>query len=346
MKTRITELFGIRYPIVLSGMSWISVPKMVAAVSEAGGLGILATGPLSADEARASIREIRRLTDKPFGANASLMLPGAQDNARVLIGEKVPVINFALGKGDWLVKEAHAYGGKVISTVTNYHHASRAQDYGADAVIATGHEAAGHGGAATSLVLIPHLVDKLQIPVIAAGGFADGRGLAAALSLGADAIAMGSRFMTTRESALHANFKKKSIEKDIYDTLYSTRFDGIPCRLMDNPASRKALKRGLNLPAAFFNARLIAAQMKMPFLKLFFGVMFSGWKNARQLAYFANAFKLILEATEKGDTEGGLLPVGQVTGLIHDEPAVAELIERIVTEADAIQKKMAVALAQ
>jgi enoyl-[acyl-carrier protein] reductase II len=103
MKTRITELFGIRYPIVLSGMSWISVPKMVAAVSEAGGLGILATGLLSADGARALIREIRRLTDKPFGADASLMLPGAQDNARVLIEEKVPVINCALGKGDWLV---------------------------------------------------------------------------------------------------------------------------------------------------------------------------------------------------------------------------------------------------
>jgi enoyl-[acyl-carrier protein] reductase II len=317
---------------------------MVAAVSGAGGLGILATGPLSADETRASIREIRKLTDKPFGANASLMLPGAQDNARILIEEKVPVINFALGKGDWLVKEAHAYGGKVIATVTNYHHASRAQDYGADAVIATGHEAAGHGGAATSMVLIPHLVDKLKIPVIAAGGFADGRGLAAALSLGADAIAMGSRFMTTQESALHANFKALSIKKDIYDTLYSTRFDGIPCRLVDNPAAQKALKRGLNLPAAFFNARLIASQMKMPFFKLFIGVMLSGWKNARQLAYFANAFKLILDATEGGDTEGGLLPVGQATGLIHDEPTVAELMARIVAEAETVQQKVAAAL--
>jgi len=343
MKTRITELFGIKYPIILSGMSWISVPKMVAAVSGAGGLGILATGPLSADETRASIREIRKLTDKPFGANASLMLPGAQDNARILLEEKVPVINFALGKGDWLVKEAHAYGGKVIATVTNYHHASRAQDYGVDAVIATGHEAAGHGGPATSLVLIPHLVDRLKIPVIAAGGFADGRGFAAALSLGADAIAMGSRFMTTKESALHANFKEMSIKKDIYDTLYSTHFDGIPCRLIDNPAARKALKRGFNLPAAFFNARIIASQMKMPFFKLFVGVMFSGWKNARQLAYFANAFKLILDATEGGDTEGGFLPVGQAMGLLHDEPTVAELMVRIVAEAETVQQKMAAA---
>lgn len=344
MKTRITEIFGIKYPIILSGMSWISVPKMVAAVSNAGGLGILSTGSLSADETRASIREIRKLTDKPFGANASLMLPGAQENAHILIEEKVPIINFALGKGDWLVKEAHAYGGRVIATVTNDHHAVRAQDYGADAVIATGHEAAGHGGVATSLVLIPHLVDKLKIPVIAAGGFADGRGLAAALSLGADAIAMGSRFMTTKESTLHAKFKDLSIQKDINDTLYSTRFDGIPCRLIDNPAARKALNRRLNLPAAFFNARIIAKQMKMPFFKLFFGVMLSGWKNARQLAYFANAYKLILVATEDGDTERGFLPVGQSMGLIHDEPSVAELIERIVEEAREVQAKLSVSL--
>lgn len=112
MKTRITELFGVKYPILLSGMSWISVPKMVAAVSNAGGLGLLATGPLSVQQTRQSIREIRKLTDKPFGANASLMFPGAADNAKVLLEEQVPVINFALGKGDWIVQEAHRYGEK------------------------------------------------------------------------------------------------------------------------------------------------------------------------------------------------------------------------------------------
>ncbi len=336
MKTKITEMFGIEYPIVLSGMSWISVPKMVAAVCNAGGLGILATGPLDPDQARAAIREIRSLTDKPFGANTSLVLPGARDNARVLIEERVPVINYALGKGDWLIREVHAYGGKVISTVVNDHHALRAQDQGADAVIATGHEAAGHGGDATTLILVPHLVDMLKIPVIAAGGFADGRGLAAALSLGASAIAMGTRFMTTRESALHPNYKRKSIEKDIYGTLYSTRFDGIPCRVMDNRISRAMLKKRLNLPAAFFNSQIIAKQLHLPYWKLFFGVLLSGWKSARQLAYFANAYKLILAATEQGDTEGGLLPMGQVTGMIQDEPTVAELMERIVQEAKSV----------
>jgi len=265
MKTKITELFGIKYPILLSGMSWISVPKMVAAVSNAGGLGILATGPLNAEQTRAAIKEIRSLTDKPFGANATLLFPGAMENAKVLLDEKVPVINFSLGKGDWIVKEAHGYGGKVVATVVNARHAKRAQDYGCDAVIATGHEAAAHGEHVTSLVLIPSLLDAVKIPVIGAGGFADGRGLAAALALGAEGIAMGTRFMTTRESPLHEVYKKLSIEKDVEDTLYSDRFDGLLCRIMKTDAAERAIRRGLNLPAAFFNAQDIAKQLKLPF---------------------------------------------------------------------------------
>ena len=344
MKTRITELFGIEHPIILSGMSWISVPRMVAAVSNAGGLGILATGPLNADLTRQAIREIRLLTKKPFGANASLLFPGAAENAKVLLEEKVPVINFALGKGDWLVKAAHEYGGKVVATVVNAHHAKRAQDYGADAVIATGHEAAAHGEAVTSFVLIPSLVDLLEIPVIAAGGVADGRGLAAALALGAEGVAMGTRFMTTKESSLHDHYKKLSIEKGIMDTLYSARFDGLGCRVLKTDAAEQALRRGLDLPAAFFNAREIAAQLRMPFLKLFVGVLASGWKSARQLAFLANGFKAFRVATEEGDSERGLLPVGQSTGLIHDEPTVKEVIDRIVAEAVQVRTRLDVAI--
>jgi len=341
MKTRITELFGIEHPIILSGMSWISVPKMVAAVSNAGGLGILATGPLDADRTRQAIREIRSLTQKPFGANASLLFPGAAENAKVLLEEKVPVINFALGKGDWIVKAAHEYGGKVIATVVNARHAKRAQDYGADGVIATGYEAAAHGEEVTSFVLIPSLVDVLEIPVIAAGGIADGRGLAAALALGAEGVAMGSRFMTTKESPLHAHFKKLSIEKGVMDTLYSARFDGLGCRVMKTDAAERAIRRGLDLPAAFFNSREIAAQLHIPFLKLFIGVLASGWKNARQLAYLANGFKAMRVATEEGDIERGVLPVGQATGLIHDEPTVAEVVARIVAEAEQVKDRLA-----
>jgi enoyl-[acyl-carrier protein] reductase II len=344
MKTRITEMVGIKYPIVLSGMSWISTPKMVAAVSNAGGLGILATGPLSHKQTREAIAEIRKLTDKPFGANASLMFPGAAENAKVLLQEKVSVINFALGKGDWIVNEAHKYGGKVFATVVNLRHAKRAQDYGSDAVIATGQEAAAHGEDVTSLVLIPHLAENLKIPVIAAGGFADGRGLAAALALGAEGIAMGTRLMTTKESPLHDNYKKMTLENQVYDTLFSKRFDGILCRVMKTDAAKRALKKGLNLPAAFFNSREIAKQVNVPYFKLFVGVLASGWSNARQLAFMANAFQAIKEATEDGNTKTGVLPVGQVQGLISDQPTVAQLFERMVKEAQAAQAKVNAAL--
>ena len=345
MKTRITELFGIQYPILLSGMSWISVPRMVAAVSNAGGLGILATGPMDPSQTRKAIQEIRKLTDKPFGCNATLLMPGAAENAKVLLKEQVPVINFALGKGDWLVKDAHKYGGKVIATVVNARHAKRAQDYGADGVIATGNEAAAHGEALTSMVLIPSLVDAIHIPVIAAGGIADGRGLAAALALGAEGVALGTRLMTTQESPLHENFKKLSIEKDVTDTLYSTRVDGIWCRVMKTDAAVKAIKKGLDLPAAFVNSQDIARQMKMPYLKLFIGILASGLNNAYKMAFMANGFKAFKLATEDGDVEKGILPVGQVMGLIQDEPTVAELFERIVAEAKEVQQKLAAKMA-
>jgi enoyl-[acyl-carrier protein] reductase II len=345
MKTKLTEMVGIKYPIVLSGMSWISVPKMVAAVSNAGGLGILATGPLNSEQTRKAVREIRSLTDKPFGANASLMFPGAAENAKVLLQEQVPVINFALGKGDWIVKEAHKYGGKVFATVVNVRHARRAEDFGTDAVIATGQEAAAHGEDVTSLVLIPHLAENLTIPVIGAGGFADGRGLAAALALGASGVAMGTRLMTTKESPLHENYKRFTMEKDVYDTLFSKRFDGILCRVMKTDAAKRAMKKGLNWPAAFFNSRDIAAQVGIPYWKLFIGVLMSGYANARQLAYMANAFKAIKVATEDGDSKTGVLPVGQVQGLIHDQPSVQELFERIVEEAKQAQGKVNEALA-
>ena len=345
MKTRITELFGIKYPILLSGMSWISVPRMVAAVSNAGGLGILATGPMDPSQTRKAIQEIRQLTDKPFGCNATLLMPGAAENAKVLLEEQVPVINFALGKGDWLVKDAHKYGGKVIATVVNARHAKRAQDYGADGVIATGNEAAAHGEALTSMVLIPSLVDAIHIPVIAAGGIADGRGLAAALALGAEGVALGTRLMTTQESPLHKNFKKMSIEKDVTDTLYSTRVDGIWCRVMKTDAAVKAIKKGLDLSAAFVNSQDIARQMKMPYLKLFIGILASGLNNAYKMAFMANGFKAFKLATEDGDVEKGILPVGQVMGLIRDEPTVAELFERIVAEAKEVQQQLAAKMA-
>jgi len=345
MKTRVTELLSIRYPILLSGMSWVSVPSLVAAVSEAGGLGILATGVFNAAQTREAIRAVRARTGKPFGANVTLYFPGARENAEVLLEERVPVINFSMGKGDWLVKAAHEYGGKVVATVTTVKHAEAVAAYGTDAVIVTGHEAAAHGGDVTSLVLVPRIADAVTVPIVAAGGFADGRGLAAALALGADGIAMGTRFMSTIESPVHERAKRFAVETDSDGTVYSVRFDGQPCRVMRSAAAERAMHRGLDLKRALFASREIAVAMQVPHWKLALGVLASGWKNTRQLAHLATAFRAFRLATEEGDETRGVLPLGQVTGLVHDLPTVAAVIERIVTEAATAQAAVAAKVA-
>jgi enoyl-[acyl-carrier protein] reductase II len=344
MKTRITELFGIKYPILLSGMSFVSLPELVASVSNAGGLGILATGNLSPKQTRESIAKIRTLTDKPFGANATLMFPGAIENAKVILEEKVPVINFALGKGDWIVKEANKYGGKVIATVVNSRHAKRAAEYGCAAVIATGFEAAAHGDVATSLVLIPSLAGQLDIPVIAAGGFGTGQGLVAALSLGAEGIAMGSRFSNTVESPVHENAKKLTIEKGITDTIYSERFDGMPARAMDTPGARKAMKRRAGVWDAFLSSFEIAKEMNMPYHKLVMQTFSAGLVKMIKLVYLAKGFRSFRWSIVDGDCDKGVYPIGQVTGLINDVPTVAELLERIEAEAKQAQAKIGAAV--
>lgn len=235
MRTAVTELFGIKYPVLLAGMGRVARPKMVAAVSNAGGLGILGTGPSPPELTREYIREVRSLTDKPFGANTPLALPNGMENAEVVLQEKVPVINYSMGKGDWIVKRARTYGGRVMASVNSLHLAQRAQAHGVDAIIATGHEAAGHAGEITTFVLIPRLAEVMKIPIVAAGGIANGAGLVAALALGAGGVSMGTRFLTTQESPMHANFKNRAVELDIGDTLWSDRFDGIPCRMMKTP---------------------------------------------------------------------------------------------------------------
>ncbi len=332
MQTRVTDLLNIQYPIILPGMSWISTPELVAAVSNAGGLGILALGPLSPEQTKASILKVRRLTDKPFGVGCTLLMPGAKENAEVALELQVPVINFSLGKADWLIKRCHAYGGKVIATVTTAKHALAAQAQGADIIMATGHEAAAHGGDVTSLVLVPSLVDILQVPVIGCGGFADHRGLAAALALGADGIAMGSRLATCLESPVHQQTKQAVLDKDQHATIYSSNFDGLPARYMQTNMAEKLTRKPMNFFMAAWQAMLAARQLNISLWKILAGLIVEP-KKIRLLACFGAATPRLKAATEQGDLNTGMQFIGQSQGLIHDIPTAQALIERTIHEA-------------
>lgn len=332
MRTRITELLGVRYPVILPGMSWISTPELVAAVSNAGGLGILALGPLSVEQTRQSIQRVRELTDKPFGVNCALLMPGAKENAEVALELQVPVINFSLGKGDWLIQKCHAYGGKVIATVTTAKHAQAAEAQGVDALLVTGHEAAAHGGEVTSLVLVPALVDAVKIPVIACGGFADQRGLLAALALGAEGVAMGSRFATCRESPLHQNVKQAVVAKDQHDTIYSPHFDGLPARYMATPTAQRLTRRPMPFLLTVWQALLAAGQLRIPLWKIFAGLLAEP-KQIRLLACFGAATPRLKAATEAGDLTKGMQFIGQSQGLIRDVVSADEVIQRLINDA-------------
>ncbi len=340
MKTRITELFGIKYPIVLPGMSWISTPELVAAVCNAGGIGWLATGPLSTKQTEASIKKIRELTKKPFGAGATLLMPGAKENLEVLIDMQVPVINVSLGKPDDIVKRVHKYGGKVIQTVIGEKHANAAVKGGVDALQVTGYEAAAHGGKVANLCLIPAIREKFDLPIVASGGFATGQGLAAALALGADAVAMGTRLATTKESPVHERTKQAHLDAGIEDTLYSDRFDGLWCRVLKSKSSEKSIKNGMNLFRAALVGPSIAKSMDLPLMKVMLGMLAQPDKMMT-LAHMATAFGKIQAATEQGDWDKkGVELIGQCCGLIHDMPTVKETIERIVKEAQATNTKV------
>ncbi len=340
MKTRITELFGIEHPLILPGMTYISVPELVAAVCNAGGLGIMASGGMSAEQCRAGIRRIRELTNKPFGVGVSLIMPSASDCAEVALEEQVPVINFSLGKGDWIVKRAHAYGGKVIATVVTEKHARSAVKMGVDALLVTGHEAAAHGGEVTTLVLVPAIRDAVDVPIIAAGGFADGRGLMAALSLGADAIALGTRLAASRESPLHATTKELVVRKQIDETIYSANFDGLPCRVMRTETAERLTRKRLGLFSALWRALQVARELKTPLRKLVRDLLQQGLKTTLQLAYFGAASLAIRASIQDGDHTKGVQLIGQAQGLVHDVPGVAELFSKVMAQAESVRQNL------
>ncbi|MGD0855081.1 MAG: nitronate monooxygenase [Dehalococcoidia bacterium] len=343
IKTPMTELFGCKYPIMLAGMNWITTPKLVAAVCNAGGLGIFATARCTLEETRKNIREIRNLTDKPFGINQILNLgPIAKETIEVAIEEKVPVINYTLGK-PWFIDKVHAYGGKVLGTTATVKHALKAQEIGCDAIVITGLEAAAHGEEATTLVLLPIVASKVKIPVISAGGFQNGGGLIAALALGASGISMGTRFAMTQESPVHDNFKQYCMKATENDTLRSERFDGMPSRLLKTSVTERLVKSRFPLAEAILGAMQIKQMLNLSwgqFIGMSIKMMTAEeshplWTQARQAAFSYRALKGIYD----GDMQEGVFVAGQVVGACEDLPAVKVLVDRIMSEAEQFIKK-------
>ena len=337
LKTRMTELFGIEHPMMLAGMNWITDAKFVAAVSNAGALGFLATARYTPDELLEQIREIKKLTERPFGANV-ILRPGAAEKMKVVISEKVPVVNYTLGK-PWFVDQVHAYGGKIIGTTALAKHAAKAAQLGSDAVVVTGHEAAAHGDRATSLVLTAIASTTVKAPIIAAGGFYDGRGLAAALSLGAEGISMGTRFMLTKECILHENFKKLCLAATEQDTLYDTVFDGMLARILKSKATEEVQKKGFSAMERYRSAMKIRKVLNLSYAEFFMmglKTMMSGEDSASLWVQANNAAGAVrsMQGIFDGDTEKGWLYAGQSVGGIDDVPTVKELLRRIISEAE------------
>lgn len=302
MKTRVTDMLGIEYPIIQGGMAWVAEYHLAAAVSEAGGLGILGAGGAPAQWVREQIGKVRETTRNPFGVNLMLMNPEADAIARVIAEEKVKVVTTGAGNPGKYVAMWKEAGVKVIPVVASVAMARMMERAGADAVVAEGTESGGHIGAATTMTLVPQVADAVHIPVIAAGGIADGRGLAAAFMLGAEAVQMGTRFIVARESIVHENYKKKVIDARDIDSEVTGMSHGHPVRQLRNQMTREYLKRE-KAGASF--------------------------EELEQLTLGA-----LRKAVVEGDAESGTLMAGQIAGLVYKEQTCGEMIAEIMEQAE------------
>lgn len=306
MKTRITELLGIDYPIIQGGMAWVAEHHLAAAVSEAGGLGIIGAASAPAEIVREEIRKAKELTDKPIGVNIMLMNPNAPEVAQVVVEEGVPVVTTGAGNPGRLIPIWKEAGVKVIPVVASAAMARMMERAGADAVVAEGNESGGHIGELTTMTLVPQVVDAVHIPVIAAGGIADGRGFAAAFMLGAEAVQMGTRFVAAVESIVHPNYKERIIKAKDIDSEVTGRSTGHPIRVLRNQMSREYLKmekEGAGL-------------------------------EELEVLTLGSLRKAVMD----GDVKGGSLMAGQIAGLVKQENTCAEIIDEIMEHAEKLLK--------
>ena len=298
MKTEITELLGIEYPVIQGGMAWVAECHLAAAVSNAGGLGLIAAGGAPAEWVREQIRETKKLTDKPFGVNIMLMNPESEKVAKVIVEEGVKVVTTGAGSPEKYMADWKAAGVKVIPVVASVALAKRMERCGADAVVAEGTEAGGHIGELTTMVLVPQVVDAVNIPVIAAGGIADGRGMAAAFMLGAMGIQMGTVFAASKESVIHENYKNSIFKAKDIDSRVTGRSTGHPIRVLRNDMARKYLE--LEKEGAPFEE---LEKMTLGSLR---------------------------RAVQEGDVKSGSLMAGQIAGMIKEERSCEDIIKSVV----------------
>ena len=243
MQTEVTKLLGIEYPIIQGGMAWVAEHHLAAAVSEAGGLGLIGAANAPAEWVREEIRKAKELTDKPFGVNIMLMSPYADDVAKVVAEEGVKVVTTGAGNPGKYLADWKAAGIRVIPVVASVALAKMMERAGADAVVAEGTESGGHIGETTTMVLVPQVVDAVKIPVIAAGGIADGRGIAAAFMLGAKGVQLGTRFVASQEAVVHQNYKDYIVKAKDIDTRVTGRSTGHPVRVLRNAVTKEYLER-------------------------------------------------------------------------------------------------------
>jgi len=346
MKTRITELFGIKYPIVQAPANYVGLPEVVAAASNAGGLGMLATGLMTPDSARKDIRTVRELTDKPFGVNLVAGAPGYEDVAQVLIEERVPIIAHARGHVNWLIPETKAQGIKVIQTVGALRHAVNSENEGVDALIVQGTEAGGGVGFVATTVLLPLIAEKVKIPVVAAGGFCDGRGLVAALALGAEGIAMGTRMALSKESLIPDNVKQRYTDATEADTVVTSAITGSRLRVLRNQlidSVEETGQKSLSWRERISSSLKTRKELGVSWWRFVIG----GWRMKKaygasmtELASMAAGGMRVPRALTDGDADFGVMPSGQVCGRISEILSVQEIIESIVAEARAIMEPL------
>ena len=349
LQTSLCDLVGVKYPIVQTGMGWVAGPKLVSASANAGALGILASATMDFDQLKTSIAEVKSRTTKPFGVNLRADSADVKDRISLMIDEGIKVASFAQAPKPDLISRLKDAGVVVIPSIGAKRHAEKVLEWGVDAVLVQGGEGGGHTGAVPTTVLLPQVVDAVagRVPVIAAGGFFDGRGLVAALAYGASGIAMGTRFLLTSDSSVPQVVKEYYISKGVLDTVVSIQVDGVPHRVLRTElVDQLESSRGkfLALPRAGINALKFR---KMTGAKLS-DMMREGleMKKSMDLSYSqmvmaANTPMLLKTSLVDGKTESGVMASGQVVGIIDDLPSCADLIDRIITEANAVLADLA-----